>query len=304
MRGTIVSLLGLLAAAPIPAVAQPADIDAPPPVLVVNREQVKPGRMSAHEKVSAAYTALFAKASPEVDWLGLSPIAGDDNGVLFLSGYPSFAAAEAQHMKVESVLAQNAAYKAEMERLDGQSGEMRNGSQTAWYVYRPALSHNPPKLADVAKSRLVSVATVRVKPGRIPDFMDYYKGLNAARAKANATWVSTACYQSSMGAPAGTFIFFSFAKGMAELDEANVKADERQKAIDTALGGEQVVKMRRELVSDMLVEPATTNLYFVNRAESRPSAQLAAADPDFWNPKPAAATTGKATASKKEAPKP
>ena len=73
--------------------------------------------------------------------------------------------------------AQTAALKAEMDRLDGQSGEMKNSSRTAWFVYRPALSYHAPKMGDVAKSRLVSVTTFRVKPGRIPDWNDYvYKG--------------------------------------------------------------------------------------------------------------------------------
>jgi hypothetical protein len=300
MRRTILSLVGLLAATPVPALAQSAE-DSPPPVLVINREQVKPGRMSAHEKVSAGYTALFTKVNPETNWLGLTPIAGDDNTVLFLTGYPSFAAAEAEHNKVEAAVAQNAAWKAEMDRLDGQSGDMRNSSQTSWFVYRPALSYHPPKLAEVAKSRLVSISTVRVKPGRVPDFQDWYKGLNAARDKANATWVTTAAYQSSVGASGGTFIFFSFSKAMSELDEANTKSDERQKAIDAALGGDQVVKMRRELVSEVLVEPVMTNLYMINKAESHPSAQFVSADPEFWSPKPA---TAKALATtKKEAPK-
>ena len=299
MRGTILPLLALLAAAPVPAVAQQADPEAPPPVLAIGRQQLKPGKLNAHEKLSTAFTALFAKASPDTNWLGLEPIAGDDNVVLFLSGYASFADAEAQHMKAESAMAQNVALKTEMERLDSQTGDLLNASQTAWFVYRPALSFHPPKMSDVAKSRLVSITTVRVKPGRIPDFLDYYKGLNAAREKANASWVTTAAYQSSLGTAGGTFVYFSFSKGMSDLDEANAKADDRQKAVDAALGGEQVVKMRRELISEILMEPPTTNLYFTSRSQSHPSSQFAAADPDFWNPKPAA-PTGKALATKKE----
>ena len=61
--------------------------------------------------------------------------------------------------------------------------------------------------------------------------------------------------------------------------------------------------MRRELISEILVEPVTTNLYAISRAESHSTAQFAAFDPDFWTPKPAAAA-GKALASKKETPKP
>jgi hypothetical protein len=302
MRRTLLPLMGLLAAAPVPAVAQQADPDAPPPVLVVYREQVKPGKMSAHEKVTTAFTALFTKASPESSWLGLTPIAGESNVVLYLQGYPSFAAAETERNKVDAALAQSAAMKTEMERLDGQGGDLIKASESAWFVYRPAMSFHPPKLADVAKSRLVSISTVKVKPGRIPDFLDYYKGLNAARDQANATWVSTAAYQSTVGAAGGTFVFFSFNKAMSELDDINAKSEERQKAIDAALGGEEVVKTRRQLVSEILVEPVTTNLYAISRGESHPSAQLAAADPDFWNAKPAVA--GKAAATKKETAQP
>jgi len=300
MRGTILPLLGLLTAAPVAAVAQTAD-SGPPPVLVIGREEVKPGKMTAHEKVSTAYAALFAKANPDESWLGLTPISGEDSAVLFLEGFPSFAAAETNHIKLEAALAQTAALKAEMDRLDGQSGEMKNSSRTAWFVYRPALSYHPPKMGDVAKSRLVSVTTYRVKPGRIPDWNDYVKVLNAARDKASASWISSAGYQSQVGTAAGTFVSFQFHRTMAEMDENIAKADERQKAIDAALGGDQVVKMRRELISEILVENPTTNLYAINRAESHPSSTFAAADPDFWTPKPAA-VAGKALATKKEAP--
>ncbi len=300
MRGTILPLLGLLTAAPVAAVAQTAD-SGPPPVLVIGREEVKPGKMTAHERVSTAYAALYAKANPDESWLGLTPISGEDSVVLFLEGFPSFAAAETNHIKLEAALAQTAALKAEMDRLDGQSGEMKNSSRTAWLVYRPALSYHAPKMGDVAKSRLVSVTTYRVKPGRIPDWNDYVKVLNAARDKASASWISSAGYQSQVGTAAGTFVSFQFHRTMAELDENIAKADERQKAIDAALGGDQVVKMRRELISEVLVENPTTNLYVISRGESHPSATFAAADPDFWTPKPAA-VAGKALATKKEKP--
>jgi hypothetical protein len=304
MRGTILPLLGLLTAAPVAAVAQTVD-SGPPPVLVIGREEVKPGKMTAHEKVSTAYAALFAKASPDESWLGLTPISGEDSAVLFLEGFPSFAAAETNHIKLEAALAQSAALKAEMDRLDGQSGDMKNSSRTAWFVYRPALSYHPPTVGDVAKSRLVSVTTYRVKPGRIPDWNDYVKVLNAARDKANASWISSAVDQSQVGMAAGTFVNFQFHRTMAEMDDNIAKADERQKAIDAALGGDQVVKMRRELISEILVENATTNLYVISRGESHPPAAFATADPDFWTPKPAA-VAGKALATKKEAtpPKP
>jgi len=291
-----------MALAPGVLPAQTADPEAPPPVLNVYREELKSGKMTAHERMGSAWNALFSKANPEVAWLGLTPVAGDDGVVLYLEGFPSFAAAEASRNKTEAALNQNAAWKAEMDRLDSQSAELRNSSRTSFWVYRPAMSYHPPKMSDVAKSRLASISTIRVKPGRVPDFQDYYKALNAARDKANASWVSTATYQSQVGAPSGTFIIFSFSKALAEMDEGVAKGDERQKAIDAALGGDMVVKMRRELISEILVEPVTTNLYALNRSESHPTAQFAAYDSDYWTPK--AAVPSKALATKKEAPKP
>ena len=301
-RLSLLSLSFLILLAAGAAWAQTAD-SGPPPVLILGREDVKPGRMGAHEKVSTAYAALFAKASPDDSWLGLTPISGEDNAVLSLVGYPSFAAAEANHIHFEASLAQNAALKAESDRLDAQSADLRTSFRTAWFVHRPVLSYHPPKMGDVAKSRLVRVTTYRIKPGRVPDWNDYVKTLNVAREKAGVNWISQAAYESQVGAAGGTFVSFQFSRALAEMDELVAKADERQKAIDAALGGDEVVKKRRQLISEILAEPATTNLYAINRAESHPGATFAALDPDFWTPKPAATAAGKALATKKEAPK-
>jgi hypothetical protein len=204
---------------------------------------------------------------------------------------------------MEAAFAQNVALRGEMERLDSQNGDLVQSTGSAFFVLRPALSYRIGKLSDVAKARLISVTTYKVKPGRIPDWNDYVKTLNAAREKAGAAWLSAATYQSTIGAPAGTFLSFRLLRSLAELDEDNAKADERQKAIDAALGGDEVVKTRRVLVGEILAEAPTTNIYAVSRDESRPSAQFAAFDPNYWTPKTAAAP-GKAPATKKETPKP
>ena len=84
--------------------------------------------MGAHEKVSTAYTALFAKVNPEESWLGLVPITGDNSGFMYIQGYPSFAAADASHSKMVAALTQNAAWSAEMDRLDAQNADLRSSS--------------------------------------------------------------------------------------------------------------------------------------------------------------------------------
>jgi hypothetical protein len=70
--------------------------------------------------------------------------------------------------------------------------------------------------------------------------------------------------------------------------------------MEEALGGADVAKQRRMLISEIVADGFNT-VYAMEPSLSRPTALIAAADPDFWNPKPAAAT--KALAAKKEAPK-
>lgn len=301
MRTKFLPLLGLLTLAPGALPAQTADPEALPPVLTIFREEVRPGRTMAHEKNSAAYPAFFAKANPDIQYLGLSSMTGD-NIVLYLEGHASFAAAEQTQAKLMGALAHNVALRTEFERMDAQNADLLNSSRTAYFVLRPALSYKAPRMSDVAKARYMAVTTFRVKPGHVPDWNEYVTSLNAAREKAGATWLSAATYQSQVGAPAGTFVSFRPLRSLAELDEDNAKGAERQKAVDAALGGEQAVKMRRELIAQILVEAATTNVYVINRDTSRPSEQFAAFNPDFWKPK--AAVPGKALATKKAEPKP
>ncbi len=122
------------------------------------------------------------------------------------------------------------------------------------------------------------------------------------REKANIDTHSVV-YQIATGAGNNTFLIFSANRSLAEWDDLNAKAPERQKAIDAALGGDEVVKQRRMLISEIVADTYDT-LYAMTPTISRPSPQIAAADPDFWTPKAAAAAPAKATAAKKEASKP
>jgi hypothetical protein len=301
MRSKVLSPVFLLALAPGLLPAQPADPEAPPAVLNIFREEVKPGRMATREKISAGFTAVLAKANPDMHWIGLTPITGDPNVVLYIEGLASYKALEESRIKMQATLAQNVALKTEMDRLDLQGSEITQNQRGSIFVHRPNLSYRPARMSDVAKSRLMAITTIRVKPGRIPDYIDYTRTLNAAREKAGASWVSNVVYQVSAGGPGGTFLSFSPVRSLAEWDEREQKADERQKAMDAAIGGDQVVKMRRELISEILIEPPITNVYAMSKVDSRPSPQFAAYDPEFWTPKPV--VSGKALATKKESPK-
>jgi len=83
------------------------------------------------------------------------------------------------------------------------------------------------------------------------------------------------------------------------MDAARAGMSARSKALDEALGGEEVVRQRRETIETSLMDVRSA-LYAFNPRLGTPMAEVAAADPDFWTPKPA---PGKALAVKKEEPK-
>jgi hypothetical protein len=162
----------------------------------MTREQFKPGNTAEHNKQIPAFYALFERAKVGTYRLGLLPVSGDLNHLVYLEGYPSFAEMEAADKKMEDVMSGSPALQAEMDAL----------------------------------------------------------------------------------------VIASTSRSLAEADEAIKGMDARDKKMEEALGGDIVVKQRQRTLADILAQ-ATTTLYRVNRALSRPRPEFVAADPDFWKAK-------------------
>ena len=298
MRRVTLPFAVVLAAMGGAAVAQEAaSPPGPPPVLLINKEEIKPGRMGPHEKNAARFVAIENKANADNFRLGLTPVAGDNNVVLYLEGHGSFEEMEKAQLKFEAALDASASLLAELDQNTAQGADMHASQKTALAVYRSDLSFRPVRMDEVAKARYFGITTTRLNIGQMPDYEAYTKALNAARDKANAEWVHTAVYQVVSGAPAATFMTFTVYRSLKEWDENTAKMSERNKAIDEALGGEEVVKGRRKQAREMIAE-VTSALYAMSPSISRPAPEFIAYDPGFWKPK--AATEAKALASKKE----
>jgi len=276
------------------AVAAQEQMTGPPPVLAIGLEEINPGSMAAHDKQVVAYTALFNRANAQGHRLGLVPVSGDDNQVVYLQPYASFADLEATRKKTDEVFAASPALQAELDALDRQTGSMHATQKTLIAVYRPDLSYRPVGPAEVGKSRYFTMSTNRIKAGRTNDYEGYVKQYNRAREKANLNEHS-AVYQVITGAPSGTFITLGHNRSLTEWDDFTRDMQARNKAIDEALGGDVVVQQRRETAETIFAD-SRSSLYAFSPKISRPSPQIAAADPDFWSPKPAL----KALAVKKE----
>ena len=276
----------------------------PPPVLLINKEEIKPGQMGPHEKNAANFVAIQNKANAGSHRLALTPVSGDTNVVLYLEGYPSFADMEKAVQEFDATLAVNASLRAELEQNTRQGADMHATQKTSIAVFRPDLSFRPKRVDDVARSRYFGVGATRLNPGRTSDYEAWVKELNAAREKANVEGINTAVYQVITGASVGTFMTFTMNRSLAEWDEFRAKMPDRNKAIDAALGGETVVKERAKRAGEIIADTYVT-LYALNPSISRPAPAFVAYDPDFWKPQ-ASASDAKALATKKEkaAPKP
>jgi len=223
--------VSLLSAA---AIAAQEQMTGPPPVLAIGLEEINPGSMAAHDKQVVAYTALFNRANAQGHRLGLVPVSGDDNQVVYLQPYASFADLEATRKKTDEVFAASPALQAELDALDRQTGSMHATQKTLIAVYRPDLSYRPVGPAEVGKSRYFTMSTNRIKAGRTNDYEGYVKQYNRAREKANLNEHS-AVYQVITGAPSGTFITLGHNRSLTEWDDFTRDMHARNKAIDEAL---------------------------------------------------------------------
>lgn len=274
--------LGLLILCGAQAFAQ----QSPPQVLMITREQFRPGNMAGHNKYIPAFYALFEKAKVGAYRLGLVPFSGDQNHLLYIEAYQTFAEMEATGKKMEATFGGSPALQAEMDGLTKLTDSLHDSQSVMIAIRRTDLSYRPLMTDAVAKQRFLNYSVTRVNPGHAADSAEYVRQTNAAREKANLDEHSTV-WQVTSGAPGGTFLTFTWNRSLAEVDELRKGLDARTKKLNEALGGEVVVRQRQKAFSEIVAltaQPATI-VYAVNRAISRPSPEFVTADPDFWKPK-------------------
>ena len=278
--------IGVLLSAAIPAFAQ---TQAPPPAKVIQiyREQVKPGKAVAHEKVEVGWPAAFAKASSPAYYVAMTSVSGPGEA-WYINPRDSFAALGKDDEAVEK----NPALKAQLDALSAQDGELLSGISIYLATYREDLSYRPD--IEWSKARLVNVTTFRINMGRDQDFVAWRKIVNDAHAKANMneSWV---VYQVTSGAPGGTFLLFAPLKSMADLDAL---ADMHGKSYQDAVGEDNRTRIR-DLQHETL-QSVSSQVFAMSPKMSYVSKEFASGDPDFWTPKPPAPAKVPAKAEAKQ----
>jgi hypothetical protein len=293
-----VSMVMLAAALVAPALvsaqagraAQPATM-APPAVISLWREIVKPGKGPAHKKIETAWTAAQVAAKSPVNFLAMETMSGPPE-VWFLSRYASWAEFE----RMNKVFDNTAAFTAISDRFVPQENDYLSDNRGILATYREDLSYAVP--ITFGKMRYMSITTVQVRPGHVTEYEDVRKAVKAAHETAKLP-DSYAVYQVVAGAPGGTFIQLVPRQSLAELDQAT--ALHQGDAYTKALGGTEGQK-KLDVLTSNAVAGTTPQLFSFSPAMSFPHPDWVAADPAYWTPKPA--TPGRATAPATKPPPP
>ena len=258
-------LLTLVSAAPL--VAQMTGTQPPPPVLLIQRELVKPGKASAHNQWEAGWPAAFAKANYPTNYIGMNAVSGI-NEAWFLIGFPSFDAMEKDQARMDA----DAALSAQMRRLGAGESDYVENTRGVLAAYVPSVSYKPN--VDLSKMRYFEILTYAMKPGHAGDFIKAAGLVRDGYTKAGLDhpW---AIYRAVSGMPAGTFYVFLPMRSLAALD----KGPSDDEAMGRALGADQMNALDK-LVLDG-VATSQSQIFAFNPKMSYVSKEMKAADP-FW----------------------
>jgi hypothetical protein len=259
------------AVAIMPAIAtaqmndQKSGVMPPPQVISIGVEQVKHGKVSAHEKNEIAWVEALIRAKYHEFW-ALESLTSTSE-VMFLTPFPSYGAYESNY---RTATAAGAVHSIGTQYSAAEADDV--SSKTEMLVtYREDLSYGA--LINIGEYRYVTITTTKVRPGHNSDYFELLKTINEA-SKAASSDTHVAVYEVTSGTPTGTFLTFTFSKSLAEMDSTNP-------AMTQAMAGVQ--QRINELVEKAVLETSSA-IYRFNPKMSNPCDQIAAADPAFWKP--------------------
>jgi hypothetical protein len=260
--------VSILCLAPCIAYAQ-----APPKVLLITREYVKPGKNGeAHEKAESAFVQAMAKAKWPVNYVAMTSLSGKSRA-LFFTFYDSFDSWEKDVMAVNK----NAALSASLERANAADGGLLESSDQGVFVYEDEFSLRP-RYSD-PKRRAMEISSYHVRPGHYEEWSELVKLVRGAFEKGvpDSHW---ACYRLQYGGAGGTYLFLTGLRSATEIDAGFAQDKQFEQTL-----GEHGLRRLGELEA-AAVDSSEHQLFVINPKMSYPSDDTIKADPDFWQSKP------------------
>ncbi len=282
MRRTLLwcSIVALCLTLVVPVMAQD-NMQGPPKVLTITREEVKAGKQIMHEQHEVAWSQAYQKANYKTPFLAVTSVTGPSE-VWFLTGFDSFAALEKDNAQFDQ-----AALRGVNQSFLVKEGEFVNDTRTMTARFMPAYSYKPG--VNLGEYKYFVVNIIRFRLGE--DAAEYYKAINEARQKANLD-SHIAVFAVNSGGPAATVLSFTPLKSMAQWDDPPNEA--MQQALKDINWGQMVAKY---------IASVDTRLFAFSPTISNAPKEMVAANPSFWKPKPVMAKKAEATGEVKDAAK-
>ena len=242
--------------------------------------KVKPEKRAEFDAINKKMAALNRRNKGD-NWLASENTYGEGNVVTFVSLRNSFGDAEKGFDLFMGALAKPGGMAAAGKMFQDFNNTLVS-SRSEIRRRRPDLGSNVPSNAAetgavLGKSRFLYMVTVRVRPGRAAEYEDQIKMVRDARAKAGnkSTWFVS---QSVVGQPIGVYFL---TRPLASLAEADGNPPLSQ------LLGDKYKGYQKSISENTFSTEISVMRYLPEL--SNPPAEVAAADPAFWNPKPAPA---------------
>ncbi len=240
-----------------------------PNMVEIFREMEKPGHAGPHEATEARWAELNRAAGFPYSYLALVAVSGSPE-VWWVQGMDSFDT----FGKANAFGEDKPAYRQNIARVAMEDADHITGVNRMQARAIPEAGHGA--FPDIAKMRVFSVLTVRIRPGHETAFTEIAKHYAAAAGGAGVVGWRT--YQVLTGAPGGTYLVFSTFPSWAAVD-ANEAAWGKAMA-----GAAPHLEAALKLVTAAVM--STEQRYFsINPQMSLVPKELAASDP-FWAPKP------------------
>src|SRR5271154_3053909 len=158
----------LLLSAPLAGHAQESGVLPTQKILSISREYIKPGKDgSAHEETEAAFVAANAASKNPTHYYAVQALSGPSRA-LFLYGYPSFAAWEAEHKAIEK----EESYSSALNRAAIADGDLLSSDDSSVWMMRDDLSLNP---GFRVGSHIMEFTVFTIKPGHYSEWEELVK---------------------------------------------------------------------------------------------------------------------------------
>lgn len=261
---------------------------APDQYLDVYTVQVKPEKRADFDAISKKMAAANRQNKGD-EWLAMETVYGPMNRVTLISMRGSYGDTEKGSDAFDAAM-QKSLGKPGMEKIFQDFNQCLASARSELRKRRWDLSSNAPADGAAAakllgESRWLRTTVIHVKPGQSLTFEGLVKDVKAAREKSSPD-VTTLVSQTVAGQEGTIYYVTTFAKSMAAFDSIP--------PLPKALGEEGYAHYLK--TASEVVETTETMINHFLPELSNPPADVIAAAPDYWNPKPVLA---KATSSKK-----